>query len=216
MVSTTNASGFDVDHFVPLAEAWDSGAANWDSATRQAFANDLDFSMSLIAVTASSNRSKSDRDPAEWLPTNTAYHCEYAVAWVQVKVRWKLTIDSAEKEKLLSLANSCGGEALEFSPSPANVGGGNAATSPTTAPAPAAPVAPAAPAQPSSNCQAGQVDINTASEEQLMTIIHIGTTRVAELVSLRPYRTIDGLDNISGIGDARMADIRAQGIACVG
>jgi DNA uptake protein ComE-like DNA-binding protein len=216
MVSTTNASGFDVDHLVPLAEAWDSGASNWDSATRQAFANDLDFSMSLIAVTASSNRSKSDRDPAEWLPTNTAYHCEYAVAWVQVKVRWKLTIDSAEKEKLLSLANSCGGEALEFSPSPANVSGGNAATSPTTAPAPAAPVAPAAPAQPSSNCQAGQVDINTASEEQLMTIIHIGTTRVAELVSLRPYRTIDGLDNISGIGDARMADIRAQGIACVG
>jgi hypothetical protein len=66
MASTTNASGFDVDHFVPLAEAWDSGAANWDSATRQAFANDLDFSMSLIAVTASSNRSKSDRDPAEW------------------------------------------------------------------------------------------------------------------------------------------------------
>jgi len=216
MVSTTNASGFDVDHFVPLAEAWDSGAANWDSATRQAFANDLDFSMSLIAVTARSNRSKSDRDPAEWLPTNTAYHCEYAVAWVQVKVRWKLTIDAAEKEKLLSLANSCGGEALEFSPSPANVSGGNAATSPTTAPAPAAPVAPAAPAQPSSNCQAGQVDINTASEEQLMTIIHIGTTRVAELVSLRPYRSIDGLDNISGIGDARMADIRAQGIACVG
>jgi DNA uptake protein ComE-like DNA-binding protein len=205
MVSTTNASSFDVDHFVPLAEAWDSGAANWDSATRQAFANDLDFSMSLIAVTASSNRSKSDRDPAEWLPTNSAYHCEYAVAWVQVKVRWKLTIDSAEKEKLLSLANSCGGEALEFSPSPANVSGGNAATSPTTAPA-----------QPSSNCQPGQVDINTASDEQLMTIIHIGTTRVAELKSRRPYSSIEGLDNINGIGEVRMAEIRAQGVACVG
>jgi hypothetical protein len=216
MVSTTNASGFDVDHFVPLAEAWDSGAANWDSVTRQAFANDLDFSMSLIAVTASSNRSKSDRDPAEWLPTNTAYHCEYAVAWVQVKVRWKLTIDSAEKEKLLSLANSCGGEALEFSPSPANVSGGNAATSPATAPAPAAPVAPAAPAQPSSNCQAGQVDINTATDEQLMTIIHIGTTRVAELKSRRPYSSIEGLNDISGIGDVRMAEIRTQGVACVG
>jgi DNA uptake protein ComE-like DNA-binding protein len=91
------------------------------------------------------------------------------------------------------------------------------AASPTTTTAPAAsPAAPAAPAQPSSNCQAGQVDINTAPEEQLMTIIHIGTTRVAELVSLRPYRSIEGLDNISGIGDVRMAEIRAQGIACVG
>ena len=205
LVSTTNASGFDVDHFVPLAEAWDSGAANWDSATRQAFANDLDYSMSLIAVTASSNRSKSDRDPSEWLPTNSAYHCEYAVAWVQVKVRWKLSIDTAEKEKLLNLASSCGGEALEFSPSPANVSGGNAATSPTTAPA-----------QPSSNCQPGQVDINTASDEQLMTIIHIGATRVVELKSRRPYSSIEGLDNISGIGEVRMAEIRAQGVACVG
>jgi DNA uptake protein ComE-like DNA-binding protein len=220
MVSTTNASGFDVDHLVPLAEAWDSGASNWDSATRQAFANDLDFSMSLIAVTASSNRSKSDRDPAEWLPTNTAYHCEYAVAWVQVKARWKLSIDAVEKEKLLNLANSCGGEALEFSPSPAKVSGGSVTPAPTRTPAAsapsAAPVAPVAPAQPSSNCQAGQVDLNTASEEQLMTIIHIGTTRVAELISLRPYRSIEGLDNIYGIGDARMADIRAHGVACVG
>jgi DNA uptake protein ComE-like DNA-binding protein len=49
-----------------------------------------------------------------------------------------------------------------------------------------------------------------------MTIIHIGSTRVQELKSLRPYSSIEGLDNISGIGDARMADIKAQGIACVG
>jgi DNA uptake protein ComE-like DNA-binding protein len=211
MVYTTNPSEFDIDHLVPLKEAWDSGAVNWDAATRQAFANDLDFSMSLIAVTASSNRSKSDRDPAEWLPTNTAYHCEYAVAWVQVKVRWKLSIDMAEKEKLLSLASSCGGEALEFSPSPANVSGGNTATSPTTSPAP-----PAAPAQPSSSCQPGQVDINTAPEELLVTIIHISSVRASELIGLRPFSSIEGLTSIRGIGDVRMAEIRAQGVACVG
>jgi DNA uptake protein ComE-like DNA-binding protein len=208
MVSTTNASSFDVDHLVPLAEAWDSGASKWDSATRQAFANDLDFSMSLIAVTASSNRSKSDRDPAEWLPSNSAYHCEYAVAWVQVKQRWKLSVDTAEKDKLLSIANSCGGEELEFAPS--------APTSPGSSSTPAPTNAPVGPSQPSSNCEPGQVDINTASEEQLMTIKHIGSSRVTELISLRPYSSIEGLDNISGIGEARMADIRAQGIACVG
>jgi DNA uptake protein ComE-like DNA-binding protein len=88
------------------------------------------------------------------------------------------------------------------------------AISPT--PPPAASVAPVAPVQPSSNCQPGQVDINSAPEDQLMTIIHIGAERVSALISLRPYSSIEGLDNINGIGEVRMAEIRAQGIACVG
>lgn len=101
------------------------------------------------------------------------------------------------------------------------------AASPTTKPAtpaspstktgtPAASVAPVAPSPSSSTCQPGQIDINTAPEEQLMTIIHIGAERVSALISLRPYSSIEGLNNISGIGDARMADIRTQGIACAG
>ncbi|MCF8529655.1 MAG: HNH endonuclease family protein, partial [Aquiluna sp.] len=73
LLETTDPSTFDVDHMVPLKEAWDSGAWNWSMATRQAFANDLAFSHSLIAVSASSNRSKSDREPADWLPTNAEY-----------------------------------------------------------------------------------------------------------------------------------------------
>ncbi len=49
-----------------LAEAWDSGASGWDTPTREAFANDQDDPRALIAVTASTNLSKSDRDPAGW------------------------------------------------------------------------------------------------------------------------------------------------------
>ena len=113
---TTDSSTFDVDHMVPLKEAWDSGAWNWSAASRQAFANDLSFAHSLIAVSASSNRSKSDRDPVNWLPTNTDYLCEYTVAWVQVKARWSLSVDAAEKTKLLSLASDCGNQPLEFAP----------------------------------------------------------------------------------------------------
>jgi hypothetical protein len=113
---TTDSSTFDVDHMVPLKEAWDSGAWNWSATTRQAFANDLSYAHSLIAVSASSNRSKSDRDPSDWLPTNNEYRCEYTVAWVQVKARWSLSIDSAEKSKLLSLASDCGNKPLDFAP----------------------------------------------------------------------------------------------------
>ena len=48
--SVTNASQLDVDHLVPLAEAWRSGAWAWTSQQRQAFANDLADSRALIAV----------------------------------------------------------------------------------------------------------------------------------------------------------------------
>lgn len=65
--ATTGGSGsaFDIDHMIPLAEAWDSGARRWTKGTRDRFANDLGDRRSLVAVSASSNRSKSDRDPAE-------------------------------------------------------------------------------------------------------------------------------------------------------
>ncbi|MFE7973028.1 HNH endonuclease family protein [Streptomyces shenzhenensis] len=105
-VTTTDASSFDIDHVVPLAEAWDSGASKWTTAQRQAFANDLTRPQ-LIAVSASSNRSKSDQDPAEWVPSRTAYRCTYVRAWVQVKYYYNLSVDSAEKSALTSYLSGC-------------------------------------------------------------------------------------------------------------
>ncbi len=97
-VTTTNPSTFDIDHVVPLAEAWDSGAWRWTASTREAFANDLGFAGSLIAVTASSNRSKSDQDPSEWMPARA--RCSYAKQWIAVKFRWRLSVNTAEKSAL--------------------------------------------------------------------------------------------------------------------
>ena len=93
----TDPGGLDIDHVVPLAEAWDSGAYGWDAARRQAFANDLGVTWSLIAVSAGSNRSKGDSDPAEWLPPDASYRCQYVADWVAVKARWSLAVDTAEK-----------------------------------------------------------------------------------------------------------------------
>jgi hypothetical protein len=107
-VVLTRASQLDVDHMIPLAEAWRSGAATrWDSATRQRFANDTSYPHSLIAVSASSNRSKSDKDPSEWLPPLAGFHCAYAVRWVAVKYRWKLHVDPAERTALQTILNGC-------------------------------------------------------------------------------------------------------------
>ncbi|AXK34919.1 HNH endonuclease [Streptomyces armeniacus] len=102
----TDPSDVDIDHMVPLAEAWRSGAADWTDEQREGFANDMDVAQ-LIAVTDNANQEKSDKDPAEWMPSNTDYHCTYAQMWVWVKHTYDMTADSAEKGKLDEVLSAC-------------------------------------------------------------------------------------------------------------
>jgi Protein of unknown function (DUF1524) len=100
----TDPSNLDIDHVVPLKEAWDSGAKNWAPDRRRAFANDLDEPRALIAVTSGMNQSKSAADPSNWMPPNHDDWCRYLGAWVRVKAKWGLTMDQSEYgriEKLL-------------------------------------------------------------------------------------------------------------------
>ncbi|WP_223280743.1 HNH endonuclease family protein [Streptomyces antnestii] len=97
----------DVDHRVPLAEAWDSGAGEWTAKEREAYANDLGDDRSLIAVSAKTNRSKADQDPSTWMPPFAGDRCEYITDWIAVKVRWQLTIDPSEESALSENAATC-------------------------------------------------------------------------------------------------------------
>lgn len=106
--STPNRSELDIDHVVPLGEAWSSGAASWDPTMRRAFANDLE-SGELRAVTEASNRSKGDRDPARWQPSARSFWCQYVTDWVSVKLRWGLTADPAEVRALTNMSRGCAG-----------------------------------------------------------------------------------------------------------
>ena len=105
-----SGTGLDVDHMVPLAEAWRSGAWQWTPEEREIFANDLLDERVLIAVSASSNRSKSDKDPAKWLPKGSKEAvCDYVFNWVSVKYRFSLTIDPKERQVVerITLEPSC-------------------------------------------------------------------------------------------------------------
>ncbi len=102
----TNAADLDIDHVVPLAEAWRSGASSWATSKRQQFANDLTRPQ-LIAVTDNVNQAKGDLDPGKWLPSRTAYRCTYARMWVEVKQYWGLSMDSGEKSALVGILNGC-------------------------------------------------------------------------------------------------------------
>ncbi|MEU9333109.1 HNH endonuclease family protein [Streptomyces sp. NPDC048290] len=103
----TAAGSLDIDHMVPLAEAWDSGADEWTAARREAYANDQGAAASLVAVTAASNRSKADQDPAEWLPPAASALCRYTSEWVATKLRWSLAVDETELDRLFHLAAGC-------------------------------------------------------------------------------------------------------------
>lgn len=105
-VATTLASDLDIDHVVPLKEAWISGARDWTDAQRESFANDLTRPQ-LVAVTDNLNQSKGDKDIANWVPPLASFRCTYARAWVQVKHFYGLTVDSAEKAAISSILNGC-------------------------------------------------------------------------------------------------------------
>lgn len=102
----TSASDIDIDHVVPLAEAWRSGADEWTTARRQEFANDLSRP-ELIAVTDDVNQAKGDQDPSTWRPVMASYHCAYARMWIRTKHHWELSLQPSEKSALQTMLNAC-------------------------------------------------------------------------------------------------------------
>ena len=126
----TNSRQLDIDHMVPLAEAWASGAYRWNSTTREAYANDLGYARSLIAVSASSNRSKSDSDPWLWMPDRSTYACTYIRDWIAIKYRWNLAVDSQERRDLLTKLAHCSQRPLALLPRRASIAFGSTPVAP--------------------------------------------------------------------------------------
>lgn len=91
-----NPTELDIDHVVPLYEAHFSGAMEWTQEEKRQYSNDLINPNTLIAVYKGANRSKGSRDPANWMPPNNAFHCEYISIWIDVKTQFNLEMDDRE------------------------------------------------------------------------------------------------------------------------
>jgi hypothetical protein len=102
----SDPSDVDIDHMVPLANAWRSGADKWDDKRRGDFANDITRPQ-LRAVSAAANRAKGDQDPSQWKPANRGFWCEYAADWIAVKHFWRLRVTAAEKAALSDMLDTC-------------------------------------------------------------------------------------------------------------
>ncbi|MEX1345768.1 MAG: HNH endonuclease family protein [Candidatus Limnocylindrales bacterium] len=104
----TNPASVDINHVVPLKEAWASGAHAWTPERRRAFANDLTDERTLQAVSAGANRQQGENDPASWLPANLDAACDFVRDWVAIKARWGLAVDQMERDAIRLTLESCG------------------------------------------------------------------------------------------------------------
>ena len=93
-----------IDHLVPLALAWDLGAFAWPEDLRVRFANDP---ANLIAVAGAVNQDKGDAEPADWMPPNRAFWCQYSVQFAEVLRGYALPIDQRSAVVLREAAATC-------------------------------------------------------------------------------------------------------------
>ena len=100
----TDPLDIDIDHLVPLANAYRSGAFEWGTAERERYANDPD---NLLSVEDNANQEKGDKGPEAWKPPNRAIWCQYARRWIGVKSGYALTINPQEKAALKQMLTTC-------------------------------------------------------------------------------------------------------------
>jgi hypothetical protein len=99
---TSNA--VQIDHVVALGDAWQTGAQQWSTAKRTAFANDR---LELLAVDGPLNEAKGDADAASWLPPNRSFRCPYVARQVAVKATYGLWMTQAEKAAIAGILATC-------------------------------------------------------------------------------------------------------------
>ncbi|MGN6126422.1 MAG: HNH endonuclease family protein [Humibacter sp.] len=93
-----------IDHLVPLSDAWETGAQQLTQQQRETMANDP---LELLAVDGPTNESKGDGDAATWLPPNHAFRCTYAARQVSVKAAYHLWVTAAEHDALARILSGC-------------------------------------------------------------------------------------------------------------
>jgi hypothetical protein len=105
----TDAGDIQIDHVVPLKNAYISGADKWNQKRRCLYANFMGNPFHLMPVLGSENMRKSDGSPERYMPPNTAFACQYLANWLKIKLIWQLELSNSEKAAIENLAqqNRC-------------------------------------------------------------------------------------------------------------
>jgi hypothetical protein len=109
---STTSSAVQIDHVVALADAWQTGAFEFESAMRTTLAND---DLELLAVDGPANAQKGAGNASTWLPSNRAFRCSYVARQIAIKRKYNLWVTADERTAMTSVLNRCPDQRL---PSP--------------------------------------------------------------------------------------------------
>lgn len=186
---TTDRTEVDIDHTVALKEAWDSGAWQWTAEQRLAYANDTSDSRTLIAVSSSSNRSKGDKDPSNWMPQLRGFWCTYSANWISVKARWGMSMDQSEWGRLNNvLSDTCAGTTMRGWSPPATATIAPSTIAPSTTRATTAASTPSSTATTSAPSSTAATTRSTTATAVSATTLPTSTTQASDgsLATIRP------------------------------
>ncbi|NYJ30892.1 HNH endonuclease family protein [Galbitalea soli] len=93
-----------IDHVVPLSNAWQTGAQAIGMSAREHLANDP---LNLLAVDGATNEQKSDSDAASWLPPRRSFWCSYVARQISVKAKYRLWVTTAERDAMRRVLATC-------------------------------------------------------------------------------------------------------------
>jgi Protein of unknown function (DUF1524) len=98
------STAVQIDHIIPLSDAWQKGAQKLTAEQRKQLANDP---LNLMAADGPTNGAKGDSDAASWLPPNKAFRCEYVTRQTEVKAKYKLWMTQPEHDTIAGILAGC-------------------------------------------------------------------------------------------------------------
>lgn len=104
-LSFKSSEDLQIDHMVPLKNAYLSGAYKWNFKSRCLYANFLGAKFHLLPVNASQNMKKGDRAPDKYIPPNSEYTCTYIKNWLTIKFLWGLRMTVPEAQSIVKTIN---------------------------------------------------------------------------------------------------------------
>ena len=103
----------DIEHVVAVSEAHDSGLCAADASTRRRFASDLlNLTLAAPKVNRCGRSGKCAKDAADWLPPRN--RCWFAHRVVEVRRKYRLTIDRREAGALERILSGCKSTKMVF------------------------------------------------------------------------------------------------------
>ena len=108
------AKYLQIDHLVPLKNAYDSGAWKWSKQMRCLYANYMGNLFHLVTVSGHENMSKSDKGPDQYMPPEPSIQCEYLNQWLAIKAIWGLTMPATEARSIQQQIQNLGCQRQQF------------------------------------------------------------------------------------------------------